>query len=116
MGNTITAVYNNTRGQTLGVEGEHGLNGDIDTTEVVAFKHDFSHHFAVLQGVHWRFGEEDLAASRVNLHLLEEGVVPEMLHVVPALDDTVLHGIGDLEHGSGSSGLVTAHDVLELDI
>jgi hypothetical protein len=28
----------------------------------------------------------------------------------------VAYGIGDLEHGSGSSGLVTAHDVLELDI
>ena len=91
VGDTITAVYDDTGGQTLGVEGEDGLDGDIDTAKVVAFKHDFGHHFAVLQGVHWRFGEEDLAAGGVDLHLLEEGVVPEMLHVVPALDDTVLH-------------------------
>lgn len=91
VGDTITAVYDDTRGKTLGVEGKHGLDGDIDAAKVVAFEHDLGHHLAVLQGVHWRFGEEDLAAGGVDLHLLEEGVVPEMLHVVPALDDTVLH-------------------------
>jgi hypothetical protein len=91
VGDTVTAVDDNTRRKSLGVEGKHGLNGDVDTAKVVAFEHDFGHHFAVLQGVHWRFGEEDLAAGGVDLHLLEEGVVPEMLHVVPALHDTVLH-------------------------
>ena len=91
VGDTITAVDDDTRRQTLGVEGKDGLDGDIDTAKVVAFEHDFGHHFAVLQGVHGRFGEEDLAAGGVDLHLLEEGVVPEVLHVVPALDDTVFH-------------------------
>ena len=138
---TITTVNHYTRRQALCVEGEHGLNGDIYAAKVVALKHDFGHHFAVLEGVHWRFGEQDLATGGVDFHLLEEGVVPEVLHVVPALDDTVFHlsrcfrissyckadigdcfflgkayGIGDLQHGSGGGGLVTAHDVLELDI
>jgi hypothetical protein len=26
------------------------------------------------------------------------------------------YGVGDLQHGSGSGCLVTAHDILELDI
>lgn len=36
-----------------------------------------------------------------------------MLHVVPLLDNTVLHGIANLQHGPGRGGLVTAHDVLD---
>jgi hypothetical protein len=38
-----------------------------------------------------------------------------MLHVVPALDDTVFHWIGDLEHGARDGGFVAAHDVFEFD-
>jgi len=39
-----------------------------------------------------------------------------MLHVVPLLDNTILHGIGDLEHGAGGGGLITAHNVLDDDV
>jgi hypothetical protein len=36
-----------------------------------------------------------------------------MLHIIPLLDDTVLHGVADLKHGASGGGLVTAHDVLD---
>lgn len=39
-----------------------------------------------------------------------------MLHVVPPLDDAVLHGVGYLEHGAGGGGLVATHDVLDDDV
>jgi hypothetical protein len=39
-----------------------------------------------------------------------------MFHVVPLLDNTILHGIGDLEHGTGGGGLVTTHNVLNDDV
>lgn len=39
-----------------------------------------------------------------------------MLHVIPLLNDAVLHGIGDLEHGPSRCGLVTTHDILDDDV
>lgn len=98
---------------TLRIQSQHSLNSDIDTTEAVALEHDLAHLLAVPEGVHGGLGEEDLAAAGVDLHLVEEGVVPEVLHVVPLLDDAVLHGVGDLEHGAGGGRLVAAHDVLD---
>jgi hypothetical protein len=39
-----------------------------------------------------------------------------MLHIVPPLDYTVLHGIGYLEHGASGGSLIAAHDVLYDDV
>lgn len=36
-----------------------------------------------------------------------EGVIPDLLHVVPVLNDTVFYGVGDLEHSSLVLGLIT---------
>lgn len=36
-----------------------------------------------------------------------------MLHVLPILDNSVLHGIADLQHRPSRRRVVTAHDVLD---
>ena len=36
-----------------------------------------------------------------------------MLHIIPFLDDTVLHGVGDLKHRPSCCCLVTAHNVFD---
>jgi len=97
----------------LCVQRQHGLDGNVDTAEAVAVKHDLAHLLPVLEGVHGRLGQQDLTACGVDLHLLVEGVVPQVLHVVPLLDDAVLHGVGYLQHGTGGGRLVAAHDVLD---
>lgn len=51
--------------------------------------------------------------ARVDFEFLEECVVPQVLHVVPFLDDAVLHWIADLQHGAGRRRFVAAHNVLD---
>jgi hypothetical protein len=36
-----------------------------------------------------------------------------MLHVIPLLDDSVLHWVADLEHCASRRRLIAAHDVLD---
>lgn len=76
---------------TLRVQRQHGLNRHVDAAKVVALQHDLAHLLAVLERVHGRLREEDLAPGRVDLHLLVEGVVPQMLHIIPLLHDAVFH-------------------------
>lgn len=99
--------------RTLGIQGQHRLDRHVDAAEAVALEHDLAHLLAVLERVHGRLRQQDLAALGVRLHLLVEGVVPEVLHVVPLLHDAVLHRVADLEHSAGGGGLVAAHDVLD---
>lgn len=67
----------------------------------------------VLGGVHGRLGQKDLAVMRVDVEFLRaEGVVPEVLHVVPVPDNTVLHGVVHLQHGAQLAGLIPHHQVL----
>jgi len=101
---------------TLGVKSQNGLNCNVDTAESISIKHNLAHLLPVLKGVHGRLCQENLLALSIDLELLMEGVIPEMLHVVPLLDDTVLHGVADLEHSSSGGGLVTAHDILDDNI
>ena len=94
VGDAIAGVDDNAGGEALRVQGQHGLDGHVDTAEVVGFEHDFAHLFAVFQRVHGGFGQEDLAAGWVDLEFFVEGEVPEVHHVVPAFDDAVLHLCG----------------------
>lgn len=98
---------------TLRVQGQDGLDGNVNTSESVSIKHDLAHLLPVLERVHRRLCQEDLLALRIHLELLKKSIIPEVLHVIPLLDDAVLHGIADLKHRSGGGGLVTAHDVLD---
>lgn len=92
------------------------MDSNIDTAEPVSLEHDLAHLLSVLERVHRGLGEEDLASLGVDLELLEERKVPEMLHILPVLDDSILHGVRDLQHGAGGGGLVTTHDVLDYNV
>jgi hypothetical protein len=134
---TVTGVNHNTRAETytasisstlpleafelaieltLGVESQNSLDSNVDTAETISVKHNLAHLLAVLKRVHRWLCQENLPTLSVDLELLVEGVIPEMLHVVPFLDNTVLHGVTDLEHCSSGGGLVTTHDVLDDNI
>ena len=82
---------NNGAEHTLSVQCKNCLDSHIYASKVVPLKHDLAHMLPVLDGIDRRLGEEDLSTGRVDLHLLAEGVVPEMLHVIPPFDDAVVH-------------------------
>lgn len=89
------------------------MNGDVYTAESVSVKHDLAHLLAVPERVHRRFCEQNLLAFGVDLELLVKSIIPQVLHVIPLLDDAILHGVAYLQHGAGGGRLVTAHDVLD---
>lgn len=97
---------------TLGIQSQHGLNGDVDTLKLVLLKHSLNHLLTVLVRVHRGLSEKDLALTRVDLEFLVEGIVPHIHDILPVTDDTIVQRIGDLEHGAELGGFITHHDIL----
>ena len=100
---------------TLCVQRQDGLYRDVDAAKLVALKHDLAHLLPVLERVHRRLRQEDLAAGRINLELFEKSVVPQVLHILPLLHHAIFHRVADLEQGARRGRLVAAHDVLDGD-
>lgn len=75
---------------TLRIQRKNSLNGNKDAFEAITFKHDLAHAFSILEWIHGRFGKEDLSASGVCPELVKEGIVPQLHHILPVLDDSML--------------------------
>jgi hypothetical protein len=112
VGDTITRVEHNAGGTARGVQGEHGLDGDVHGGGVEGLKHDLGHLLAVGLGVEGGLGEENGVLLGGNAELVVEGVVPDLLHVVPVGHDTVLDGVLQREDTTLALGLVTNVRVL----
>ncbi|CAN8009736.1 unnamed protein product [Ixodes pacificus] len=115
VGHAVARIHHHPRGftPTLRVEGEHGLDGDVGTVELVAFEHDLDHALAVLERVHGGLGEQHLALPGIDVQLLlPEGVVPHQAHVIPVAHYTVLHRVLHLQHRPQLRRLVAHHHVL----
>merc|ERR1719210_2943988 len=93
VGDAITRVHDNTSGTTRGIEGEDCLDGNIHGRHVEGLKHDLSHLFTVSLGVKRSFCQEDGLFLRGNTELIVEGVMPDLFHVIPVGDDTVLNRV-----------------------
>merc|ERR1711875_168118 len=93
MGDTVTSVHDDTSGTTGGVQGEHSLDGHVDGGGVEGLEHDLGHLLPVGLGVEGGLSEEDGLLLRGHTKLIVHGVVPDLLHVVPVGDDSVLHGV-----------------------
>merc|ERR1719384_295408 len=90
---TISGVEDDTGGTTGGVEGEYSLDGDVHGGGVECLKHDLGHLLPVGLGVKGGLGQEDWVLLWGHTQLVVEGVMPDLLHVVPVGDDAVLNGI-----------------------
>jgi len=112
VGNSITGVEHNTGGSAGGVEREHGLDGDVHGWEVEGLKHDLGHLLSVGLWVEWGLGEEGWALLWGDSELVVVGVVPDLLHIVPVGDDTVLDWV--LQGEDTSLGLSLVSDVAVL--
>merc|ERR1719317_1843016 len=91
--NTISRVHDNTSGTARGVEREDSLDGNIHGGHVEGLEHDLGHLLTVSLGVKRSLSEEDRLFLRGNTELIVEGVVPDLLHVIPVSDDSVLNGV-----------------------
>merc|ERR1712027_304032 len=94
---------NNTSGSARGIEGEDSLDGDIHGGGVEGLEHDLGHLLTVSLGVEGSLSKKNWMFLGGNTELIVEGVVPDLLHVIPVGDDTVLNGV--LEGEDTSLGL-----------
>ena len=102
---TITRVEHDTSCATRGVQGEHGLDGDVEGGGVECLENDLGHLLSVRLGVDGGFSEKDWVLLGGDTEFVVEGVMPNLLHIVPVGDDTVLDGISESEDTLASTGL-----------
>ena len=90
---TVTGVKNDTGGTSGGVQGQDGLNGDVESGSVEGLENNLCHLLTVGLGVDGSLGEQDGVLLGGNTQLVVESVMPDLLHVVPVGNDTVLNGV-----------------------
>ena len=112
VGHTISRVQDNASGPARGIEGEDSLDGHVHGRGVEGLKHDLGHLLPVGLGVEGSLSEQDRVLLRSNTELIVEGVVPDLLHVIPVGDDAVLNGVLQCEDTPLGLGLISHVGVL----
>jgi len=107
VGDTITGIQNDTGGTAGSVQGEDSLDGNIHGWRVEGLKHDLGHLLTVSLGVQGGFSQQDWVLLGGNTQLVVEGVMPDLLHIIPVGDDTVLNWVLQGEDTSLGLGLIT---------
>merc|ERR1711892_1647796 len=103
VGDTISRIHDDTGGTSRSIEGEDSLDGNIHSGHVEGLEHDLGHRLTVSLGVEGSLSQKDGLFLRGNTELIVEGVVPDLLHIIPVGDDSMLNGI--LEGKDTSLGL-----------
>jgi hypothetical protein len=112
VGDTISGIHDNTGGSARGIEGEDSLDGNIHGGHVEGLEHDLSHLLPVGLGVEGSLSQEDGLLLRGNTELVVEGVMPDLLHIIPVGDDSVLNGVLQGEDTSLGLSLITDIGIL----
>merc|ERR1712161_153878 len=93
VGDTISGVHDHTGGTTGGIQGEDSLDGNIHGGHVEGLEHDLSHLLTVSLGVEGSLSQENGLFLRGNTEFIVEGVMPDLLHIIPVCDDTVFNRV-----------------------
>ena len=112
VGNTISRIHDDTSGTTRGVQGQDGLDSNVHGGGVEGLEHDLSHLLTVGLGVKRSLSQKDRVLLRGNTELVVEGVMPDLLHIVPVGDNTVLNGVLQGEDTTLGLGLISNKGVL----
>merc|ERR1711970_1311803 len=112
VGDTISRVHDDTSGTSRGIEGEDSLDSDIHGGHVEGFEHDLGHLLTVSFWVKGSLSEKNGLLFRGNTELIVEGVVPDLLHVIPVSDDPMLHWVLEGEDTSLGLSLISHIGIL----
>jgi len=107
VGDTISRVQNTSGGTTGSVQGKDGLNVDVHGRDIESLKHDLGHTFTVSLGVLRSLSKENRVGLGGDTELIVEGVMPDLLHIVPVGNDTVLDGVLQGENTTLGLSLIT---------
>ena len=108
----VTRVQHDASGTTRGVQGQHGLDGHVHGWGVEGLEHDLRHLLTVGLGVEGGLCEQDRVLLGGHTQLVVEGVVPDLLHVIPVGDDAVLDGVLESQDSTLALSLVSHVAVL----
>merc|ERR1719446_1580517 len=112
MRDTISRVHDNTSGTARGIEGENSLDGHVHGGHVEGLKHDLGHLLTVSLWVEGSLSKEDRLFLRGNTEFIVEGVVPDLLHVIPVSDDSMLHWVLEGKDTSLGLGIISSKSCL----
>merc|ERR1719447_249063 len=112
VGDTVTGVHDDTGGTSGGVEGEDSLDSNIHGGHVEGLEHDLGHLLTVSLWVEGGLSKEDGLLLWGNTEFIVEGVVPDLLHVIPVGDDSVLNGVLEGEDTSLGLSLISNIGIL----
>jgi hypothetical protein len=107
--NTVTRIENDTSGTSRSVQREHSLDSNVHSRGVEGLEHDLSHLLSVSLWVERSLSEENRVFLRSNTKFIVESVMPDLLHVVPVGNDTVLNRV--FQGKDTSLGLSLVSDV-----
>merc|ERR1712061_427833 len=107
VGHTITRVADLASGTAGGVQGQHSLDTDVSGGDGEGLEHDLSHLLTVGLGVQGSFSEEGGGLFGGHTELIVEGVVPDLLHVIPVGDDAMFDGVLQGEDTTLALGFIT---------
>merc|ERR1712228_556985 len=93
VGDTISRVHDHTGGTTGGIQGEDSLDGNIHGGHVEGLEHDLSHLLTVSLGVEGSLSQENRLLLWGNTEFIVEGVMPDLLHIIPVGDDTMFNRV-----------------------
>merc|ERR1719315_802831 len=91
--NTISDVEDETGGTTGGVQGEDSLDTDVRGGSVEGLEDDLDKLLSVALGVEGSLGVEMRRLIGRDSQLVVEGVMPNLLHVIPVGDNAVLNRV-----------------------
>ena len=112
VGDTISGVQDDSGGSTGSVQREDGLDGHVHGGRVEGLEHDLGHLLPVGLRVQGGFRQEDGVLFRGNSEFVVEGVMPDLLHVIPIGNNTVLDGVLECKDTSLALGFVTDVGIL----
>merc|ERR1711896_95911 len=107
VGDTITRVHDDTSGTARGIEGQDSLDGNIHGGHVEVLEPDLGPLLTVGLGVKGSLSQEDGLLLRGNTEFIVEGMMPDLLHIIPVGDDTVLNGVLEGEDTPLGLGLIS---------
>ena len=82
------------------------MNRHVERRDIECLEHDLRHLLSVYLGIERSLGEEDRVFLRGDAQFVEEGMVPNLLHVIPVGNNPVLNRILESENTTLSLGLI----------
>ena len=98
VGDAITGVKDDTSCATRGIERQNSLDRNVESWGIEGLENDLGHLLAVRLWVNGSFGEQDWVFLRSDTQFVVEGVMPDLLHVIPVGDNTMLDRVSQSEN------------------